>query len=231
MSRPPVRVLCFDLDDTFWWVEPVLHRAEARMMEFLREAHPQFAAGMSPERVLQRRRQIAAREPAHAHNMTWLRIEALRELAREHAAPESLAEAAFEHFIAGRHEVEIFEDVAPALTALGEHYQLATFSNGNADIHRIGLGEHFQVSLNAESVGHAKPKAAAFHAVAEAMQISPAEMLYVGDDPINDIDGPRRAGCHAAWVNRRGLSWPATLGSAPQWQVSDLRELARLLLA
>jgi HAD superfamily hydrolase (TIGR01549 family) len=231
MPQSPIRVVCFDLDDTFWWVEPVLHRAEARMMRFLREAHPQFAAGISSETVLHRRRQIAEREPDKAHDMTWLRQAALRELAREEGAPESLAEAAFEHFIAGRHEVDIFEDVAPALEMLGTHYRLATFSNGNADIHRIGLGSHFQLSLNAERVGHAKPKAEAFHAVAKAMQISPAEMLYVGDDPINDIDGPRRAGCHAAWVNRRQLSWPSTLGPAPQWQASDLRELAQLLLA
>lgn len=226
----PIRVLCFDLDDTFWWVEPVLRRAEARMMDFLLREHPRFAAGISPETVLTRRRQIAEREPAYAHHMTWLRTEALRELALEHGHPGSVADAAFAEFIAGRHEVEIFEDVAPALQTLGERYTLATFSNGNADVHRIGLGGHFKVTLNAESVGHAKPKAEAFHAVASALGVEPAELLYVGDDPLNDIDGPRRAGCHAAWVNRRGLSWPTTLGPDPQWQVRDLRELAPLLL-
>jgi len=227
----PIRALCFDLDDTFWWVEPVLRRAEARMMGFLERSHPTLATRISPEAVLARRHVIAARVPEQGHNMTWLRTEALRELAVEHGHPADVADAAFAEFIAGRHEVEIFEDVSPALQVLSGHYALATFSNGNADIHRIGLGEHFRVTLNAESVGHPKPKAEAFHAVSAALGIAPAELLYVGDDPLNDIDGPRRAGCRAAWVNRRGLSWPTTLGPAPEWQVRDLRELAQLLLA
>lgn len=226
-----IRALCFDLDDTFWWVEPALRRAESRMMGFLSEAHPELAAQISPETVMARRRQIAERVPAQGHNMTWLRTEALRELAIEHGHPPAIADVAFEEFMAGRNQVDIFEDVLPALQALGERFVLATFSNGNADIHRIGLGEHFRVTLNAESVGYAKPEAQAFHAVAHALDITPAEMLYVGDDPLNDIEGPRRAGCHAAWVNRRGLSWPTSLGPAPQWQARDLQELAQLLLA
>lgn len=200
------------------------------MMGFLEREHPVLATRISAAEVLQRRRAIAERVPEQAHNMTWLRTEALRELAREHDHPGEVAEAAFEHFMAGRHEVEIFEDVAPALVELGTRFQLATFSNGNADVHRIGLGSHFRVTLNAEAVGCAKPEREAFHSVARALDIDPAEMLYVGDDPLNDIEGPRRAGCRAAWINRRGLSWPAALGPSPEWEVRDLRALARLLL-
>ena len=200
------------------------------MMGFLEREHPVLATRISAAEVLQRRRAIAERVPEQAHNMTWLRTEALRELALEHDHPGEVAEAAFEHFMAGRHEVEIFEDVSPALTELGTRFQLATFSNGNADVHRIGLGPHFRVTLNAEAVGYAKPEREAFHSVARALDIDPGEMLYVGDDPLNDIEGPRRAGCRAAWINRRGLSWPAALGPSPEWEVRDLQALARLLL-
>ena len=49
-------------------------------------------------------------------------------------------------------------------------------------------------------------------------------MAYVGDDPLNDVQGARAAGWRTVWVNRRGQPWP--VGHAPpDVSVSDLSEL------
>ena len=113
----------------------------------------------------------------------------------------------------------------PALERLSGRYPLATFSNGNADIHRIGIGGHFVVTLNAEKVGHAKPKPEAFRAVADSLGLRPDQILYVGDEPRLDVMGSRAAGCRSAWINRRAMPWPAELTPAADLEVSDLLEL------
>lgn len=223
---PDVRAICFDLDDTFWEVRPVLQRAEARMAAFLQEQHPVLAERFAPEDLYARRMALVQERPDRAHDMTWLRTEALRRFALEHEHDPMIAEEAFAVFIDARHEVSFFEDVLPALERLAERFPLATFSNGNADVHRIGIGGHFVVTLNAEKVGYAKPKPEAFLAVANSLGLRPEQLLYVGDEPRLDVMGSRTAGCRSAWVNRRGLPWPADLAPAADLEVSNLLELA-----
>lgn len=224
-----VRALCFDLDDTFWEVRPVLVRAEARVAAFVEAQHPGLARHLTADAVYETRMSLAAEHPARAHDMTWLRTEALRRIAARHGHDPAIGDAAFEVFIAARNEVELFDDVLPALTRLGGRYTLATFSNGNADLRRIGIDGHFAGMLNAESVGCAKPRAEAFHAVAAALGVAPREMLYVGDNPHLDVAGARAAGCPAAWVNRVGAVWPEGLGPGAELEVGDLLALAQRL--
>lgn len=224
-----VRALCFDLDDTFWEVKPVLVRAEARVADFIAARHPGLAPHLTAETVLDTRLALAAEHPTRAHDMTWLRTEALRRIAARHGHDPAIGDAAFEVFIAARNEVELFDDVRPALTALGARYAMATFSNGNADLHRIGIAGHFSGVLNAESVGCAKPHPEAFAAAAAALDVAPHEMLYVGDNPHLDVAGARAAGCRAAWVNRVGAPWPEGLSPGADLEVPDLLALARRL--
>jgi putative hydrolase of the HAD superfamily len=224
-----VRAICFDLDDTFWEVRPVLQRAEARMAAFLQERHPELGARFAPEDLYARRMSLVQERPDRAHDMTWLRTEALRRFALEYEHDPGIADDAFAVFIDARHEVTFFDDVLPALQLLSAAYPLATFSNGNADVHRIGIGGHFVVTLNAEKVGHAKPKPEAFLAVADSLGLRPDQMLYVGDEPRLDVTGSRAAGCRSAWINRRTTPWPSDLAPAADLEVSNLLQLAEQL--
>jgi putative hydrolase of the HAD superfamily len=222
---PSVRAICFDLDDTFWEVRPVLQRAETRMAAFLREKHPVLGARFASEDLYARRMALVQERPDRAHDMTWLRTEALRRFALEHEHDPTIADEAFAVFIDARHDVTFFDDVLPALERLSGRYPLATFSNGNADVHRIGIGGHFVVTLNAEKVGHAKPKPEAFLAVADSLGLRPEQILYVGDEPRLDVMGSRAAGCRSVWINRRETPWPADLSPAADLEVSNLLEL------
>jgi putative hydrolase of the HAD superfamily len=220
-----LRAICFDLDDTFWAVQPVLARAEARMMAFLEAEHPGFAASFTLDDLFALRRQLAQEAPDRAHHMTWLRTEALRRMALARGHDEGVGEAAFAVFREARSEVELFADVLPALTALQQRFVLGTLSNGNADLARIGLAGHFRAVLNAEILGVAKPKPFAFEAAAAALGVHPTEMLYVGDDPHIDVDGAQAVGCQAAWINRHGREWPAEIARPPEWTISSLSDL------
>lgn len=224
-----LQAICFDLDDTFWDVRSVLRRAEDAVSAFLRERHPGSEALHSVERRLEARLQLAREQPARAHDLTWLRTEAMRRLAREAGLPEQLGEEAFGVFMAHRNRVELFDDVLPALQALGSRYALATLSNGNADLVRIGIAGHFAVSLNAIAVGAAKPDPRAFRAVADALALEPQQIAYVGDDPHADVRGAREAGMYTVWINRVEREWPADAEPATH-VVRDLGELAARLV-
>lgn len=223
-----VRAIAFDLDNTLWDVEPVIARAEQRVIAWLREHCPRIPERISIEDMRAARARLARDEPDRAHDMTYLRTEALARHARECGYPAEVAEQAFEVFFAARNEVELFLDVRPALERLGARYVLATLSNGNADLACIGLADRFSLSLNARQLGVAKPHPRCFQRLAQGLRLHPREILYVGDDPRMDVEAARRAGLQAAWINRRGEVWPGEL-TAPDIVVGDCIELADAL--
>jgi putative hydrolase of the HAD superfamily len=220
-----IRAVAFDLDNTLWDVDPVLARAEERWLQWLRENCPRIPERLSLNDMRTARMQLAAREPHKAHDMTYLRIASLAEHAREYGYDESIAEAAFEIFITARNEIDLYADVRPGLHRLRAHYALATLSNGNADLGRIGVAELFSVSLNARSVGVAKPDRRCFERLVEDLHLEPQEVVYVGDDPLLDVEAARAAGLATVWMNRTGQAWPAAVRPA-DIDVCDCLELA-----
>jgi FMN hydrolase / 5-amino-6-(5-phospho-D-ribitylamino)uracil phosphatase len=223
-----VRAVAFDLDNTLWDVEPVLARAEARLLEWLHEHCPRIPQQVSLADMQAAREQLARAEPHHAHDVTYLRLTALERHARECGYHEDLAARAFEVFLAARCEVEILPDVRPALARLKRSFTLASLSNGNADLGRIGLDGAFAVSLNARQIGAGKPDRRCFERLARELGLRPRAILYVGDDPWLDVRAARAAGCRSAWMNRRASPWPAELAPA-DLRVSDCLELATQL--
>jgi len=158
----------------------------------------------------------------------YLRLSALAAHVREHGYDQSLAHQAFEVFLTARNQLQPFEDVAPALARLRQRYRLATLSNGNADLARIGLDEAFTVSLNARQIGAAKPHRSCFERLARELGLASQEILHVGDDPLLDVEGARAAGFVSAWMNRRARAWPPEL-AVPEVMVTDCAQLAALL--
>jgi putative hydrolase of the HAD superfamily len=223
-----VRAIAFDLDNTLWDVGPVLRRAEARLFAWLQQHGPRITAALGLEDMRRAREELARREPEHAHDFTYLRTASLAAHAREHGYDATLAEGAFEVFLAARCEVELYADVLPGLTRLQGRYPLASLSNGNADLARIGLKHLFTVSLNARQIGAAKPSQRCFERLARELALAPTQLLYVGDDPELDVVAARATGFRTAWMNRTAQEWPAALAPA-DLTVRDCLDLARAL--
>ncbi len=223
-----VRAIAFDLDNTLWDVEPVLLRAEARLYSWLQEHCPRITQHLSAEQMREARLDLARREPHNAHDFTYLRTAALAEHARAHGYAPGTAERAFEVFLAARCEVTVLPDVLPGLERLQGRYRLASLSNGNAELGRIGIGHLFAVSLNARQIGAAKPDPRCFARLAAELSLAPGQILYVGDDPELDVVAARAAGLGTAWMNRRGHAWPGHLAPA-DLSVGSCTELAQAL--
>ena len=223
-----IRAVAFDLDNTLWEVGPVIARAELLLVEWLEEHCPRIPQRVSLADMRAAREQLATEEPHKAHDFTYLRIAALARHARDCGYDEDIAHRAFEVFFAARNAIEPFADVRPALERLRSRYRLASLTNGNADLHRIGIAAWFDLSLSSRDVGVAKPHSRIFQELAARLQLPPQEILYVGDEPDLDVAGPKAVGMKTAWMNRSGGAWPVQLVAA-DLAVADCAELADAL--
>jgi FMN hydrolase / 5-amino-6-(5-phospho-D-ribitylamino)uracil phosphatase len=228
MTMLEIRAICFDLDNTLWDIWPVILRAEQAMLDFLALHYPKAVIGETIETLRAARAEVARQHPQMQHDFTFLRRQALREHSLRCGYAEQMAHEAFEVFHRARNQVDLYEEVPIALPLLQQHYRLFTASNGNADLQRIGIAHWFERCVAARDVGVLKPHPAVFHKVIEATDLQLHEVLYVGDDPLADIEGARQAGMRAVWINRNGEQWPAEL-TGPEHTVTTLRELVTML--
>jgi putative hydrolase of the HAD superfamily len=103
-------------------------------------------------------------------------------------------------------------------------HRLFALSNGNADLHRCGIGDLFHGHVTASNAGAAKPDARIFAHLLRIADARPEEVLHVGDDPLADVVGAVRSGLQAIWLNRDGKEWPEEF-EPPARTVSTLAEI------
>ena len=209
-------VLSFDLDDTLWPVEPVMLAAEAQMLAWLRQHHPEVMRGHDRESLRALRAAVAQRFPERSHDMTFLRHRTLSEMFAAAGQSAAHADAAFEVFFAARNRVTLYADVAAALERLSGRYRLFALSNGNADLERCGIARWFAGHVTAISAGAPKPDIRIFSRLIEEAGVEAQQILHIGDDPQLDVIGASAAGLQAAWLNRAAKPWPEHLPAAPR---------------
>jgi FMN hydrolase / 5-amino-6-(5-phospho-D-ribitylamino)uracil phosphatase len=218
------RVISLDLDDTLWPVGPVIASAEAILLDWLKARYPRAVRGHTIESMRAARARIAIQHPEPSHDLTFLRRHALALQLAAAGYAETLCDEAMEVFHEARNRVEFYDDVHPALTRLRTTYRLYAVSNGNADLVRCGIGHLFDGHVTAISAGAAKPEARNFAALADMADVSPAEVLHIGDDPLADVVGARQAGMQTVWLNRDSRMWPVAL-APPERTISTLAEI------
>jgi len=217
-------VLSFDLDDTLWPVGPVIAAAESELLAWLRARYPRTLSGHDIESLRALRAGVAERFPEHGHDLTFLRHRALKDLFEAAGHAESLADEAFEVFFAARNRVEFYDDVRPSLIRLRSRYRLFALSNGNADLHRCGIGDLFAGHITARAAGAAKPDARIYAALVEMAGVEAHQVLHIGDDPLADVVGAMQAGMQAVWLNRDARQWPEQY-ERPARTISTLSEI------
>jgi HAD superfamily hydrolase (TIGR01549 family) len=226
--QPELRAVSLDLDNTLWDVVPVLKRAEQTLQQWLERHYPLIPRQFAVDDLQRLRLAVASEHPGRAHELSWLRTEALKRAAIAAGYPASVAREAFEVFSAARNDIEPFAEVPAALARLAARVPLYAVSNGNASVQRVGLGDYFRDAIGAEQAGAAKPDARIFARLLEVADAAACMVLHVGDDALADVAGARAAGLRTAWMNRGGREWPA--GAAPaDYEVADLVELAELV--
>ncbi|MXY21814.1 MAG: HAD family hydrolase [Dehalococcoidia bacterium] len=101
-------------------------------------------------------------------------------------------------------------------------------TNGSRSQHRkcraAGLDELAPFIIVSEEAGYAKPDPRIFWDALDALGLAgPERVMFVGDNPVADIDGAKRFGMKAAWI-RRGREYPVGL-EAPDYVVDLVTEV------
>lgn len=92
-----------------------------------------------------------------------------------------------------------------------------------------GVTDYFQHILVSDEHGWRKPHPQIFIDALALLGVSPADALFVGDSPHDDIVGAKMVGMDMAWVNAQETALPA--GTArPEYTVKAIPELRRVLL-
>ena len=223
-----IRTITLDLDDTLWAVTPVIIRAEKALYGWLSEHYPKITELFSPSDLFQLRQEVVSENVEKSHDFTFLRRTVLGQISEAAGYGDKPVEGAMEVFQALRNDVEVFPEVRPTLSALGEKYNVIAVTNGNANLEAIGLRDLFDDVVAAASVGAAKPAQAIFDVAVEAGGADYHETLHVGDHPEVDVVGANEAGLKSVWVNRNGEDWPDHL-QRPDAIVRDVGGLLSLL--
>jgi putative hydrolase of the HAD superfamily len=224
-----VTAITLDLDDTLWPVRPTLVAAEQVLAAWLRTHAPATAQGTPPAAMLALRAEVAAEHPHWAHDLSAIRLETIRRALRRHGDDPALAELAFEVFFEARHAVTLYDDVLPALERLASRYRLVAVSNGNAELHRIGLERFFSGAVSARLHGVAKPDPTIFQAACAAAAAPPNQVLHLGDDLAADVDGALAAGLQAGWICRPDGAHASADPRAGAHRFADLLAVATAL--
>jgi len=128
-----------------------------------------------------------------------------------------------------------FPDTVSALQQLQKSYRLAIISNIDNDLFASTgprLGVEFAAVITAEQARSYKPSTNNFRLALERLQVSPEELLHVGQSIYHDVLPAQSLGIATVWVNRQsarpGVGAVRRAAGKPDLEVPDLKTLAAL---
>tara|TARA_Y100001960_G_C14757665_1_gene872126 strand:+ start:1604 stop:2344 length:741 start_codon:yes stop_codon:yes gene_type:complete len=125
-----------------------------------------------------------------------------------------------------------FADVRSVIEYCSDKIPLGLITNGltqdqnlklNIEVGGKKLRDYFDVCLISEEVGITKPNEEIFKIACSALKIEPNKIMFVGDNPYDDVEGANNAGMISVWLNR-----PANRFSGPaeaKYEIQSLEEL------
>jgi HAD superfamily hydrolase (TIGR01549 family) len=220
-----VKVISFDLDDTLWNGTQVIMHAEKVMLDWMQEHTPRVSETLSQQELRDRKMQFIQSNPHLVNKISDARRLFLEELFSElgYSSSVDLAKACFIEFHEARQQVVLFDHVLQTLADLKQNYRLIAITNGNADIEKTGLSHAFEFCLQAEKFDRPKPFPDIFEHALERTNCYAAQVLHVGDHPVQDMQGAHEIGMKTAWLNDGTRQWQQEF--QPNVAIKHIREL------
>jgi putative hydrolase of the HAD superfamily len=115
------------------------------------------------------------------------------------------------------------------------HFPFGIVTNGTKrqleKVQKLGLFDRTPCVFISDIFGCAKPDKPIFLAAADCLRYAPQQILFVGDNPINDIYGAGNAGMRTAWLPNN-QPWPTNLPNLkPHITLTRLTELIPYLMS
>jgi FMN hydrolase / 5-amino-6-(5-phospho-D-ribitylamino)uracil phosphatase len=233
-----IEAVLFDGDQTLWDFARVMRDALIAVLGELRAERPGPMTDALTWRDLEAdRAEVGAELAGVEFNLARLRVLGFsRTLARGRAAAggdeaadaELAARIAASYFEHRDRDPALFPDTLTCLQALRGRYRLGLLSNGSRLPETVGLAGYFESVVFAQDHRVAKPDKRLFEVVERELALAPERCLLVGDHPLNDVIGAKRAGWRAVWLDRdgaEGFPGDPDAGGEPDAVVRTLADL------
>jgi 2-haloalkanoic acid dehalogenase type II len=225
-----IKAISFDGDQTLWDFQKVMRYSLSYVMIELEKADPVAASRLNINIMIEIRNRVSEELQGKITNLEALRLEAFKQTLKEVGRPDdTLANNLNEVYLKHRFEdIELYEDVLPALQTLKKKYSLGLLSNGNSYPERCGLDGMFRFIVFSQDHGVAKPDPMFYQIAVEKSGFSKEELLHIGDSLENDVIGASNAGIMSVWLNRQHQKQEP--GISINYEIHSLLELPELLL-
>ena len=125
-----------------------------------------------------------------------------------------------------RERLELFPDCIPVLKEMDKSgYPLVLLSNAQKiftsnEIRMLGLDQFFRYKIFSSQYGFMKPDPRLFLIACGLLDVSPQNVVYIGDNPYQDIKGAKKIGMTSVLLNRtlKGIA----PGFEPDYNAADL---------
>ncbi len=225
LQQTMIQAVVFDLDHTLFDRYETLRLVVPRFKDCFK-----INEGITDEFIY---KEICWADKQYVH-LGWEKI--LKHLSDKNIFKEIPSFEEYTQYLVSQFRVTAVEYIftKPMLEKLRKQgYKLGIITNGNSitqhkKIELLGLSDYVDEIIVAGDEKFDKPEPEIFCLMAERLNIKPEEMMYVGDNPLNDVEGSRRAGCLPVWVKTTG-TWIFPEIEKPKLQVETVEEMPELL--
>ncbi len=92
----------------------------------------------------------------------------------------------------------------------------------------LGISDMFDEIIVSGDFGADKPDVSIFKEMARRMNMNPSEMLYIGDNPENDIEPSRKVGYIPVWIKTTG-NWAFPQIKKPEFKADTVAEIPKII--
>ena len=210
-KMPEIKLITFDLDDTFWDIKSTIINAEINSRKWIEDRIKKKIEWGTFDDFLEIRNELIKENPSLDYDLGLLRKKMIsyhtQKYFKSQKDLDEFIEEAYMFFLEERHKVEFFDGVIPVLEKLSLNYKLGVLTNGNADIKKLGIDHMFDFSVSSMDVKSNKPDQGHVIRAKELSQINFHNTLHVGDHPVNDVYGARELGINVMWFNLNNSVW------------------------
>ncbi|MEK4110190.1 putative hydrolase of the HAD superfamily [Paenibacillus sp. DS2363] len=127
----------------------------------------------------------------------------------------------------------LMEQAREVVQHLRGKYQTGLITNGQTDIQygkidQLGIREDYDHIIVSEEAGVKKPDPRIFQLALDHFGLRPEQCIYIGDHPVNDIEGAASVGMSTIWM-KVNQPWQDSITLGPLHTIEHLNELKKLL--
>ncbi|WP_419790782.1 HAD family hydrolase [Staphylococcus chromogenes] len=226
MDLNPIKAIIFDLEGT------LLDRKKSRD-KFIEEQYERFHDYLVRVQASDYRKKFIELDDDEDHDKPDLYKEIIKQFNIDRLSWKDLFHDFEMHFY---RYVFPFYDTHYTLQKLTEAgYKIGVIANGKSNIkhyriYALGIEDYVNHLSTSETVGFRKPHPRIYEDILEKLNVAPSEVIYVGDDALNDVVPARAMGMVSIWYrHKEGDVELEPLASEMDFEISTLEELLEIL--